>query len=189
MGLDNVAVRWPRTGASYEPVPPEEFADFDEIAQMPTVPPATASLAVAISRTSTVHAGPYSRLVDLLLGLENVLYATDADADADAEDPVIDPDGCGWIADGLERFALAHRAYGETVTFDSVGEVLRASLADGRLAEQQLRWLDARLHAMRDPAGNPPAWNFARTEISVLGAFYRRCADSGFAVYANRREA
>jgi hypothetical protein len=184
MGLDNVAVRWPRTGESYEPVAPEEFADFGEIAQMPTVPPATASLAVAIARTSTVHAGPYSRLVDLLLGLENVLHATDADADA--EDPVIDPDGCGWIADGLERFALAHRAHGETVTFDSVGAVLRTSLSDGRLAEQQLRWLDARLHALRDAAGNPPGWNFARTEISVLGAFYRRCADSGFAVYASR---
>ncbi|MGA3489554.1 hypothetical protein ACK8GG_16280 [Micromonosporaceae bacterium DT55] len=187
MGLDNVAVRWPRTGERYEPVPPEEFADFDEIAQMPTVPPATAALAVAIARSSTVRATPYSRLVDLLLGLENVLHATDADADA--EDPVIDPDGCGWIADGLERFAVAHRAHGEIVTFDSVGEVLRASLADGRLAEQQLRWLDARLHALRDAVGNPPGWNFARTEISVLGAFYRRCADSGFAVYASRPSA
>ena len=50
----------------------------------------------------------YTELVDLLLGLEGVLYATDAAAED--EDPVIDPDGCAWIAGGLERFVAGHRA-------------------------------------------------------------------------------
>ena len=32
MGLDNVAVHWPRTGRFYDPVAPAEFVDFGEIA-------------------------------------------------------------------------------------------------------------------------------------------------------------
>ena len=30
MGLDNVAVQWPRTGRFYDPVAPAEFVDFGE---------------------------------------------------------------------------------------------------------------------------------------------------------------
>ena len=49
-----------------------------------------------------MRATAYTELVDLLLGLDGVLYATDAAAED--EDPVIDPDGCAWIAGGPERF-------------------------------------------------------------------------------------
>src|SRR5690606_30153426 len=102
MGLDNVAVRWPRTGPDYEPVPPAEFQDFAELAEQPGVAAATAALAEHIAKTSTVPASAYTELVDLLLGLDGVLYATDASEEE--QDPVIDPDGCAWIAGGLERF-------------------------------------------------------------------------------------
>ncbi|RKN14690.1 hypothetical protein D7147_28505 [Micromonospora musae] len=182
MGLDNVAVHWPRTGRFYDPVAPAEFVDFGEIVDLPNISAPTAALAELIAKTGTVRATGYTELVDLLLGLEGVLYATDAAAED--EDPVIDPDGCGWIADGIERFVAGHRAYGEAVTFESVSEVLGKLLADGRLAEQQLRWLDGRLDALRDESGEPPQWNFTCAELSVLAAFYRRCADRGFAVYA-----
>ncbi|HEX6968957.1 MAG TPA: hypothetical protein VF174_09145 [Micromonosporaceae bacterium] len=182
MGLDNVAVRWPRTGRFYDPVPPAEFVDFDDLARTPEATAPTAALAEHIAKTGTVPATAYTELVDLLFGLPGVLYATDASAED--EDPVIDPDGCAWIAGGLERFVAGHRPHGEEVTFDSVAAVLRAALANGRLAEQQLRWLENRLDALRDDAGNPPQWNFTRTELAVLARFYRRCADRGFAVYA-----
>jgi hypothetical protein len=182
MGLDNVAVRWPRTGRFYDPVAPAEFVDFEELADSPDVPAPTAALAGHIAKTGTVRVTAYTELVDLLLGLPNVLYATEA---AEDEDPVIDPDGCAWIAGGLERFVEGHRPYGEEVTFDSVAAVLRAALAKGRLAEQQLRWLESRLDALRDESGGPPQWNFTRSELSVLARFYRRCADRGFAVYAD----
>ena len=43
------------------------------------------------------------------------------------------------------------------MTFESVSAVLRGLLADGRLAEQQLRWLDSRLDALRDDAGDAAA--------------------------------
>jgi len=112
-----------------------------------------------------------------------VLYATEAAAED--EDPVIDPDGCAWIAGGLERFVDGHREHGETVTFDTVSAVMRTALAGARLAEQQLRWLDSRLDALRDESGGPPQWSFARSELAVLAGFYRRCADRGFAVYAD----
>ena len=36
MGLDNVAVHWPRTGRFYDPVAPAEFVDFGEIVDMYT---------------------------------------------------------------------------------------------------------------------------------------------------------
>lgn len=182
MGLENVAVHWPRTGRCYEPVAPADFVDFGELAEHAEIPAPTAALAELIAQTSTVRATAYTELVDLLLGLENVLYATENSAED--EDPVIDPDGCSWIAGGLERFVEGHRPYGETVTFDTVGAVLRATLGEGRLAEQQLRWLEARLNSLRSPSGDPPAWSFARSELGVLAAFYRRCADRGFAVYA-----
>jgi hypothetical protein len=71
------------------------------------------------------------------------------------------------------------------VTFDTVSAVLRAALADGRLAEQQLRWLDNRLDALRDESGAAPQWSFSRSELGVLAGFYRRCAERGFAVYAD----
>jgi hypothetical protein len=112
-----------------------------------------------------------------------VLYATDAAAED--EDPVIDPDGCAWIAGGLERFVEGHDKHGDLVTFDTVAEVMRSAVAAGRLAEQQLRWLEHRLAALRDDAGNSPHWSFARTELAVLAGFYRRCADRGYAVFAD----
>src|SRR5919199_950200 len=146
MGLDNVAVQWPRAGRFYDPVAPAEFVDF-------------AALADHVAETGTVRVTGYTELVDLLLGLTGVLYATDAAAED--EDPVIDPDGCAWIAGGLERFVAGHAPYGDLVTFDTVASVMRAAVAGGRLAEQQLRWLDQRLAALRDDAGHPPPWTFA----------------------------
>jgi len=183
MGLDNVAVRWPRTGDFYEPVAPAEFVDFGDLADAAEVAAPTAALAGYIAKTGSVRATVYTELVDLLLGLTGVLYATEASAED--EDPVIDPDGCAWIAGGLERFVEGHQARGEFVTLDTVSAVLRAALADARLAEQQLRWLDHRLDALRDDAGNAPQWSFPRSELAVLSRFYRRCADRGFAVYAD----
>src|SRR5205085_451257 len=46
-------------------------------------------------------------------------------------------------------------------------------------------WLDDRLAALRDEHDEPPQWSFTLTELSVLANFYRRCADRGFAVYAD----
>ncbi|RKR89267.1 hypothetical protein BDK92_3611 [Micromonospora pisi] len=183
MGLDNVAVHWPRTGRFYDPVAPADFVDFGDLADAPEVAAPTAALAGHIAKTGTVRATAYTELVDLLLGLDGVLYATEAAAED--EDPVIDPDGCAWIAGGLERFVDGHRQHGDLVTFDTVGAVLRSALADGRLAEQQLRWLESRLDALRDESGEAPQWSFVRSELSVLAGFYRRCADRGFAVYAD----
>jgi hypothetical protein len=183
MGLDNVAVHWPRTGRFYDPVAPAEFVDFGELATAPDISAPTAALAEHVAKTGTVRATAYTELVDLLLGLEGVLYATEAAAED--EDPVIDPDGCAWVAGGLERFVQGHRPFGETVTFDTVGAVLREALADGRLAEQQLRWLDSRLDSLRDESGGSPQWNFSRSELAILSGFYRRCADRGYAVYAD----
>jgi hypothetical protein len=183
MGLDNVAVQWPRTGRFYDPVAPAEFVDFGDLADAPDIGTPTAALAGHIAKTGTVRATAYTELVDLLLGLQGVLYATEA-ADED-EDPVIDPDGCAWVAGGLERFVEGHQPFGETVTFETVGEVLRSALTGGRLAEQQLRWLDSRLEGLRDESGDAPQWRFDRSELAVLSRFYRRCADRGYAVYAD----
>jgi hypothetical protein len=184
MGLDNVAVQWPRTGRFYDPVAPAEFVDFGNLAdKLPDMPGPAAALADHIAKTGTVRATGYTELVDLLLGLNGVLYATEAAAED--EDPVIDPDGCAWIAGGLERFVDGHVAVGEEVTFESVGAVLRAALEGSRLAEQQLKWLESRLDALRNESGEPPQWSFTRTELQVLAGFYRRCADRGFAVYAD----
>jgi hypothetical protein len=184
MGLDNVAVQWPRTGRFYEPVLPAEFVDFAELAEgSPTIPGPAAALADHIAKTGSVRATVYTELVDLVLGLDGVLYATDVGGEE--EDPVIDPDGCAWIAGGLERFVAEHREYGEEVTFESVGAVMRKALEGSRLAAQQLRWLESRFDGLRDEIGEPPAWAFTRTELDVLARFYRRCADRGFAVYAD----
>jgi hypothetical protein len=184
MGLDNVAVRWPRTGRFYEPVPPDEFSDFADFAA--TAPPhagPAAALAGHIAKTATVRASAYTELVDLLLGLEGVLYATDAATED--EDPVIDPDGCAWIAGGLEKFVAGHQDRGEVVTLDSIAQVMRQVLASSRLPQQQLRWLETRLDALKDEHGTPPQWNFTLLEIDVLASFFRRCTDRGFAVYAD----
>jgi hypothetical protein len=164
-------------------VAPAAFVDFAELAEGPDVAAPTAALAGHVAKTGTVRATAYTELVDLLLGLDGVLYATEAAAED--EDPVIDPDGCAWIAGGLERFVDGHAPYGEAVTFDTVAQVLRAALTGGRLAEQQLRWLDGRLDALRDESGGPPQWSFTRSELAVLARFYRRCAVRGFAVYAD----
>lgn len=183
MGLNNVAVRWPRTGRFYDPVAPAEFVDFAGLADAPHTPAPAAALAGHIAKTGTLRATPYTELVDLLFGLSGVLYATDAAAED--EDPVIDPDGCAWIAGGIERFVEGHRRLGGEVTFDSIATVMRSALANARLAEQQLRWLENRLDALRDESGAPPPWSFSLTELDVLGQFYRRCAERGFAVYAD----
>jgi hypothetical protein len=183
MGLDNVAVAWPRTGRFYDPVAPAEFVDFGELADAPDADAPTAALAGHIANTGTVRATAYVELVDLLLGLDGVLYATDAAAED--QDPVIDPDGCGWVAGGLERFVASHAAHGEVVSFESVSAVLREALADSRLAEAQLRWLEDRLRVLRDREGGAVHWRFPLSELSVLARFYRRCADRGFAVYAD----
>src|SRR5262245_52610037 len=164
MGLDNVAVQWPRTGRFYEPVPADEFADFaDFAAAAPATAGPAAALASHIAKSATVRASAYTDLVDLLLGRDGVLFATDAAAED--EDPVIDPDGCAWIAGGLERFIADHQLRGDEVTFETVAEVLREALSNSRLAEQQLRWLDGRIDALRDEHGNPPQWNFTLLEL------------------------
>jgi hypothetical protein len=183
MGLDNVAVAWPRTGRFYDPVAPAEFVDFGEVAETPDMAAPTAALAGHIANTGTVRATAYVDLVDLLLGLDGVLYATDAAAED--EDPVIDPDGCAWIAGGLERFVASHQPHGDVVTFETVSTVLREALADSRLADAQLRWLETRLRKLRDHDGAALNWQFPLTELAVLARFYRRCADRGFAVYAD----
>ena len=77
MGLDNVAVQWPRTGRFYDPVAPAEFVDFAGLADDPQVPAPAAALAGHIAKTGTVRATTYTELVDLLLGVEGVLYATE----------------------------------------------------------------------------------------------------------------
>jgi hypothetical protein len=183
MGLDNVAVAWPRTGRFYEPVAPAEFVDFGDLADTPDAEAPTAALAEHIAKTGTVRATAYVDLVDLLLGLDGVLHATDASAED--EDPVIDPDGCAWIAGGLERFVESHAAIGEVVTFESVSTVLREALADSRLADAQLRWLEDRLRKLRDKESAALNWRFPLSELAVLARFYRRCAERGFAVYAD----
>jgi hypothetical protein len=184
MGLDNVAVQWPRTGRFYEPVSPDEFADFaDFAAAAPATAGPAAALASHIAKTATVRATAYTDVVDLLLGLDGVLYATENAAED--EDPVIDPDGCAWIAGGLERFVEGHRRFGEVVTLDSVAHVLRDALSRSRLPDREIRWLDTKLVALKDEHGVVPVWNFSLHELYVLAHFYRRCTDRGFAVYAD----
>ena len=184
MGLDNVAVQWPRTGRFYDPVAPAEFVDFANLAErVPAHAGPAAALADHVAKTGTVRVTGYTELVDLLFGLNGVLFATDAAAED--EDPVISPDDCAWIAGGLERFVAGHQEYGNEVTFESVSTVLRKALEGSRLADQQLRWLENRLNALRDESGDAPQWSFSLYELDVLARFYRRCADRGFAVYAD----
>ena len=183
MGLDNVAVQWPRTGRFYEPVLPDEFADFAKFAAMapPHAGPA-AALAGHIARTATVRASAYTDLIDLLLGLEGVLFATEASVED--EDPVIDPDGCAWIAGGLEKFIAGHARSATPVTSRPPPRCCGSPWPTRRLAEQQLRWLDSRLDYLKDEHGVSPQWNFSLLELEVLANFYRRCTERGFAVYA-----
>src|ERR1051325_5179007 len=136
MGLDNVAVQWPRTGRFYDPVAPAEFVDFAGLTdRVPHAPGPAAALADRVAQTGTVRVTAFTEIIDLLLGLKGVLYATDAAAED--EDPVIDPDGGAWIAGGLEKFVAGHQPYGDLVTFESVAGVMRNAVAAGRLAEQQ----------------------------------------------------
>jgi hypothetical protein len=184
MGLDNVAVQWPCTGRFYDPVAPAEFVDFGDLAEH--VPDATGpavALADRVAETSTLRVTAFTEIIDLILGLSGVLYATDNAAED--EDPVIDPDGCAWIAGGVERFIANHAELGEEVTFETTTDVLRKGIASGRLADAQMRWLDGRLDDMKDEHGAYPSWNFTRTELLILARFFRRCADRGFAIYAD----
>jgi len=184
MALDNVAVQWPRTGRYYEPVDPSAFADFLRIAEAaPASAAPAAALATHIARSATVHATAYTEIVDLLLGMEGVLYATENSVSD--EDPVIDPDGCEWLAGGLEKFVAGHATVSETVTFESISHVMRGALGDARLADKELRWLETRLDALLDDHRNPPQWHFSLLELDVLARFFRRCTQRGFAVYAD----
>ena len=62
MGLDNVAVQWPRTGRFYDPVAPAAFVDFAALADAPDVASPTAALAGHIAETGTVRATAYTEL-------------------------------------------------------------------------------------------------------------------------------
>lgn len=184
MGLDNVAVQWPRTGRFYDPVAPAEFVDFGGLVErFPDAPGPAIALADRVAQTGTLRVTAFTEIIDLVLGLSGVLYATDAAAED--EDPVIDPDGCAWIAGGVERFINGHTELGEEVTFETTADVLRKAIAGGRLAEQQMRWLDNRLEEMKDEAGENPVWSFSRIELMVLARFFRRCSERGFAIYAD----
>ena len=94
------------------------------------------------------------------------------------------PTATDLVAAQPGQFVAGHAEFGPSVTFDTVADVLRKALADGRLAEQQLKWLEGRLDALRDEDGGAPQWSFPISELAVLASFYRRCADRGFAVYA-----
>ena len=97
-----------------------------------------------------------------------MLFATDAAAED--EDPVISPDGCAWIAGGLERFVAGHQDYGDEVTFDSVSTVLRRALEGSRLADQQLRWLESRLDGAARRVRRRTAVELLADELDVLAA-------------------
>jgi hypothetical protein len=184
MGLDNVAVQWPRTGRFYDPVAPAEFVDFGGLAdRVPHASGPAVALAERVAQTGTLRVTAFTEIIDLILGLKGVLYATEAAAED--EDPVIDPDGCAWIAGGVERFIAGHAELGEEITFETTTDVLRKAIASGRLADQQTRWLDGRVEEMKDEHGDFPSWSFSRTEMLVLAQFFRRCADRGFAIYAD----
>ena len=56
MGLDNVAVKWPRTGRFYDPVAPAEFVDFAGIGdRAPDVPRPAVALADHIAETAPLR--------------------------------------------------------------------------------------------------------------------------------------
>ena len=185
MGLDNVAVQWPRTGRFYDPVAPAEFVDFGGLrradperaragrrARRPGRPDRhgpghrvhrTGRPAARPRRRALRHRrrgrgrGPGDRPGRLRLDRRR-----------------------RWSGSSPATPSSARRSPSRPST-----EVLRNAIAGGRLAEQQLRWLDDRLEQMRDEHGDLPSWSFSRTELIVLAQFYRRCADRGFAVYAD----
>ncbi len=184
MGLDNVAVQWPRTGRFYDPVAPAEFVDFGGLTEhFPDASGPAIALAERVAQTGTLRVTAFTEIIDLILGLNGVLYATEAAAED--EDPVIDPDGCAWIAGGVEKFIAGHAELGEEITFETTTDVMRKAIAGGRLADQQMRWLDGRIEEMKDENGDYPAWSFSRTEMTVLARFFRRCSERGFAIYAD----
>ncbi len=61
MGLDNVAVQWPRTGRFYDPVAPAEFVDFGGLADTePEAPGPAIALADRIASRPARYASPRS---------------------------------------------------------------------------------------------------------------------------------
>ena len=183
MGLHNVAVLWPRLGQQYQPVPGTEFEEFAALATRlgEQGDQAASDLATQVAAAGRLEVSRYTDVVDLLLGLSGVLRATESTDDE--EDPVIDPDGCAWIAGGLERFVEGHLPLGRTVTITSTAPVMRTAIETSRLAQQQLSWLQARVDTVRREA-DADHWAFGLTEIGILARFYRRCADEGYAVFA-----
>jgi len=132
--------------------------DFAELADKPETAAPTAALAGHIARTGTVRATAYTEVVDLLLGLDGVLYATEA-AEED-EDPVIDPDGCAWIAGGLEKFVAGHERQ-RSAGSSQVG--LRSSR--GARAPRSLRLQGSRWRRFPGIAGRQAAC--ARSELAA----------------------
>ena len=63
MGLDNVAVQWPRTGRFYDPVAPAEFVDFGDLAdKVPDMPgPAGSAVVNHLVRPIRAYSPPYRR--------------------------------------------------------------------------------------------------------------------------------
>ena len=184
MGLDNVAVQWPRTGRFYEPVAPAEFADFAEFAE--AAPPQAGPAAALASHIAQIGHGTGERLHRSgrpAARPGRCAYATEAAAED--EDPVIDPDGCAWIAGGLETLRRRPRrvrrhASPSTRSRRSCAGARRG--APGRAAAA-LAGDPARRAARR--ARQPAAVELPLLELDVLAHFYRRCADRGFAVYAD----
>ena len=112
-----------------------------------------------------------------------MLFATDAAAED--EDPVIDPDGCAWIAGGLEKFVAGHqRSATPSPSTPSLGCCAPHSPAPAS-PSSSCAGSTAASTALKDEHGNPPQWNFSLLELDVLARFYRRCAERGFAVYAD----
>ena len=151
MGLDNVAVHWPRTGRFYDPVAPAEFVDFGEVADAPDIAAPTAALAGHIAKTGTVRATAYTELVDLLLGLR--VSSTRPTPPPRTRTRSSTRTAAPGSPAAWRRFVEGPQPYGDLVTFDTVSAVMQSAVADGRLAEQQLRWLEQRLAGMRDEAG------------------------------------
>ena len=169
MGLDNVAVHGRAPAASTTRSRRPSSSTSATWPSAPDVAAPTAALAGHIAKTGTVRATAYTELVDLLLGLDGVLYATDAAAED--EDPVIDPDGCAWIAGGLERFVDGHaRARRRrSPSTPSAPCCARRSPAAAWPSSSCAGWT-SRLDALRDETGQPPQWSFTRSELSVLAA-------------------
>ena len=166
MGLDNVAVQWPRTGRFYEPsarrsspTSPSSPRRRRPRPDRPRPWPPTSHGRRRCGPAPTPNSSTCSR------GLEGVLFATDAAAED--EDPVIDPDGCAWIVGGRSGSSSATAA-GRT-------GVRRTRPHADRLAKRQLRWLD-RDRTRDGPStatrrsGTSPCWSSASWPASTAAA-------------------